>query len=231
MSEQNDLTRGVFKRAAQVALGGLILGVVLFASAGSLDWWQAWTYIAIYYGAVAFNALFVLRDDRELIAERGETKENTKGWDRVVTNAITVATLLTLFVAGLDVRFGWGTVPLAVSATGFVFIVLGFAVVSRAMAANRFFSRVARIQDERGQEVCSSGPYRFVRHPGYVGTITYSLATPFALGSWRAVVPALLVAIGFVIRTALEDRMLRAELPGYAGYAERVRNRLVPGIW
>jgi protein-S-isoprenylcysteine O-methyltransferase Ste14 len=229
--EKKDVTRGVLKRLIQVVFSGVILAVFMFLPAGRLDWWPAWAYVAIYFGMVIFNALFVLGKDPELIAERGETKENTKGWDQTVTNFITIVTLLTLIVAGLDARFGWSQVTLAIIIAGLILVVLGYCIVSWAMAANKFFARVVRIQADRGQTVCSSGPYQFVRHPGYVGMCVYSFATPFALGSWCAIVPGLLIVIGYVIRTALEDRTLRAELPGYAEYAARVRYRLVPGIW
>ena len=229
--EKKNVTSGVLKRATQVALSGIILAVFMFVPAGRLDWWQAWAYVAIYFGMVIFNALFILGKEPELIAERGETKENTKEWDKTVTNFITMVTLLTLIVAGLDARFGWSQVALAVPIAGLTFVVLGSGIVSWGMAANKFFARVVRIQDDRGHAVCSSGPYRFVRHPGYVGMCAYSIATPFALGSWWAILPALFIVIGFVVRTALEDRTLRAELPSYAEYAARVRYRLLPSVW
>jgi protein-S-isoprenylcysteine O-methyltransferase Ste14 len=227
----SNVTSGVIKRAIQIVLSGIILAVFTLVPAGRLDWWAAWAYVAIFSGAVIFNVLFVLGKDPELIAERGETKENTKGWDKTVTNFITVVTLFTLVVAGLDARFDWSQVGLAIQIGGLTAVVAGYGIAIWAMAANRFFARVVRIQQDRGHAVCSSGPYRFVRHPGYVGMCVYSFATPFALGSWWAIVPALFIVIGFVIRTSLEDRTLQAELAGYAEYAARVRYRLVPGIW
>lgn len=231
MGEQSTVARGVVKRGLQLMVSGGVLAIAMFLPAGRLDWWQSWAFLAIFFGAIVFNSLFVLRGDPELIAERAETKENTKGWDKAVTSAITVATLAVLVVAGLDVRFGWSHVPLAVSVTGLLLIVAGNALVSWGMSANRFFARVVRLQTDRGQRVCTTGPYRFVRHPGYAGIIVYSLAMSFGLGSWWAVLPALLVVAGFVVRTALEDRTLQVELPGYAEYATRVRYRLVPGLW
>lgn len=225
------VARGVIKRGLQLLVSGLVLGLAMFAPAGRVDWWQAWVFLGIYVGAIAFNALVVLRRDPELIAERAETKENAKRWDKSLTSGITLLTLSLLVVAGLDVRFGWSRVSFAVTLAGLLIIVAGNAVVSWAMAANRFFSRVVRIQDDRGHQVCSTGPYRLVRHPGYVGIIAYSLAMPFALGSLWAVIPALLVAAGFIVRTAFEDRTLHAELPRYPEYAARVRFRLLPGIW
>ncbi len=228
---KSDLTRGVVKRAFQVVFGGLLLTVFMLVPAGRLDWWPAWAFTAIYFGGIVFNALFVMRGDLELMAERGETKENTQGWDKTVSGVITFFTLLTLVVAGLDERVGWSRMAPAVQVFAGLWVVLGFLVVSWSMSANRFFARVVRIQDDRGQAVCSTGPYRFVRHPGYVGMCIYSLALPFMLGSWWAVVPGVLTVAGFVVRTALEDRMLQAELPGYREYAARVRYRLAYGIW
>lgn len=225
------VVRGVIKRGLQLLMTGLVLGLAMFVPAGHLAWWQAWALLGVYVGAIAFNALFLLRRDPALIAERAETKENTKGWDKLLTRGITLLTLLILVVAGLDVRFGWSRVPVAVTVAGLLAIVAGNAIVSWAMGANRFFARVVRIQTDRGHEVCSTGPYRFVRHPGYVGIIVYSLAMPIALGSLWAVIPALLVAVGFVARTVFEDRTLHAELAGYPEYAARVRFRLLPGIW
>jgi protein-S-isoprenylcysteine O-methyltransferase Ste14 len=231
MTQQTDISRGVAKRGIQLIISGAVLAAAMFLPAGTLKWWQAWAFLAIYFAAIIFDALFILRGDPGLIAERAETKKNTKHWDRIVTGAITILTLLVLVVAGFDVRFGWSSVPLAIAVIGLLLVVLGDAVVSWGMAANRFFARVVRIQKDRGQEVCSSGPYRFVRHPGYAGMIVYSVAMAFGLGSWWALIPALLVAAGFVVRTVLEDRTLQAELPGYAEYAARVRHRLAPGVW
>jgi protein-S-isoprenylcysteine O-methyltransferase Ste14 len=231
MAEQESLARGVLKRGLQLLGSGAVIAIFMFVPAGRLDWWQAWALLAIYLGAIVFNAFFVMRGDPELIAERAKTMDNTRDWDKTVTSAITVLMLALLAVAGLDVRFGWSGMPIAVSIAGLLLLVAGNLMVSWSMAANRFFSRVVRIQDDRGQEVCSSGPYRFVRHPGYAGMIVYTPAMGIGLGSWWAVIPAVLAAAGFVLRTALEDRTLRAELPGYEEYAGRVRFRLLPGVW
>jgi protein-S-isoprenylcysteine O-methyltransferase Ste14 len=216
MAGSNGVASGVIKRGLQLLVSGAFIGLAMFLPAGRLDWWQAWAFLGIFFGAIAFNALFVLRGDPGLIAERAETAQNTKRWDRVLSSVITVLMLLLLVVAGLDVRYGWSSMPLAVSVAGLVVVVAGNGLVSWGMAANRFFARVVRIQDDRGHQVCSSGPYRFVRHPGYVGMIVYTPAIAIGLGSWWAVIPALLVAVGFVVRTALEDRTLQVELPGYA---------------
>jgi protein-S-isoprenylcysteine O-methyltransferase Ste14 len=231
MTERNSIARGVATRGLQLLGSGAVIAIFMFVPAGRFDWWQAWAFLAIYFGAIAFNAIFVMRGNPELIAERAKTMDNTRDWDKTVTSAITVLMLALLAVAGLDVRFGWSGMPIAVSIAGLLLLVAGNLMVSWSMAANRFFSRVVRIQNDRGQQVCSSGPYRFVRHPGYAGMILYTPAIAIGLGSWLAAIPGLLAAAGFVVRTVLEDRTLRAELRGYQEYASRVRYRLVPGVW
>ncbi|MDY0088465.1 MAG: isoprenylcysteine carboxylmethyltransferase family protein [Coriobacteriia bacterium] len=226
----SETMRGVLIRGLQLLGGGALFGVAVFASAGTRLWWQAWVFLGIYFGSIAFVGIFVARDAPELIAERGRVGHAAK-WDTAVTATITVLTLCALAVAGLDVRYSWSSVPFGLSVAGFILYIAGEALAIWAMSANRFFSRVVRIQDDRGHEVCSSGPYAYVRHPGYSGMIMYSLAMPLGLGSWYAFGPALLVVFGFVVRTAGEDRYLRNGLEGYREYASHVRYRLVPGVW
>jgi protein-S-isoprenylcysteine O-methyltransferase Ste14 len=135
-------------------------------------------------------------------------------------------------VAGLDQRYGWtGSFPLAAQIVALAVCALGYALVVWATAANAFFSQIVRIQSECGHAVVTGGPYRYVRHPAYVGAILYELAAPVLLASWWALIPSGLNAILLVLRTALEDRTLQTGLTGYADYARQVRHRLLPGIW
>ncbi len=135
-------------------------------------------------------------------------------------------------VAGLDERFGWSA-PFApwVQVVALVAVALSYLLGNWAMVANRYFSSVVRIQEDRGHTVVSGGPYRFVRHPAYTGSLFGTLAMAIALGSWWALIPAGVDAVGLIVRTGLEDRTLQAELPGYANYARQTRYRLFPGIW
>jgi protein-S-isoprenylcysteine O-methyltransferase Ste14 len=136
-----------------------------------------------------------------------------------------------VFVAGLDHRYNWSSeVPLWLVVIGFILISLGYAFATWALAENRFFSSVVRIQTDRGHTVCDSGPYRFVRHPGYAGNILALFGIVLALGSVWTLIPAAVASIIAVIRTVLEDRTLQEELPGYRDYARRVRYRLFPWI-
>lgn len=226
------IDRVLFKRLAQIAFIVMLQALLLFGGAGRLDWWAAWAYTGIYVALIAFNAFTMLRGRQELIAERAEVRAGWKGWDKIIGSAMSLSWLATLLAAGLDMRFGWSpALPGAAQAAGAVLVALGFLTFSWAMASNPFFSSVVRIQKERGHTVVTGGPYRFVRHPGYAGSVVYILATPLLLGSLWAYVPAVLACILLVARTALEDRTLLAELPGYREYAGRVPYRLLPGLW
>jgi protein-S-isoprenylcysteine O-methyltransferase Ste14 len=226
------LVAGVLKRVGTMAFFFVLIAVILFVSAGRLDWIWAWVYLGICVVSVLINAVLMSRSGLEMVAERGEMKL-TKTWDKAVSGFIALDMYVLLpLVAGLDVRFGW-TPELSVGwhVVGAVVFAAGLELTSWAMLANAYFSTAARIQSERGQTVCRTGPYRFVRHPGYVGFAFQALGVPILLGSLWALLPALAGIVAIAIRTSLEDRMLQAELPGYPEYARDVRYRLVPGIW
>jgi protein-S-isoprenylcysteine O-methyltransferase Ste14 len=219
----------------QSALGLLGYGAILFVSAGTLRWAWGWALIAVLTAVIASHVIVLVPINPELLAEReqGFRPGGTKNWDRWLTPvAVSLGTVVMWVIAGLEVRFGW-TAGMALPAhmTGLLFTVLGYALFLWAMAANAFFAEGVRIQTERGHTVATGGPYRFVRHPGYVGAIVSIAAGPFLLGSWWALIPAALAVVGYVIRTAVEDRTLLVELGGYCEYAQRTRHRLVPGVW
>ncbi len=222
------LWRGLLQVAVFVAL----LGLVAFAAAGRLDWTWAWLLLLTYVASLALT-LFLLGDDPELLAERGRAGAGVKPWDRFFSVVPALGMLSILLVSGLDFgRSGWSP-PLApaVHLAGWLVMVLAYALVMWAMRSNTFFSRVVRIQADRGHQVVSVGPYARVRHPGYVGMAALGIGMPLLLGSLWALVPGALQVILIVVRTALEDRTLQAELPGYREYAARVRYRLIPGVW
>jgi protein-S-isoprenylcysteine O-methyltransferase Ste14 len=222
---------GVSRRLRQIAALFLVYAALLFIPAGRLDWPWAWVLLGLYLAAIAANAAVLLRRHPETIAARAEAA-GQRGWDRWVAGAWALVSMAGLVVAGLDARFGW-TGPLALGwhLAGAAAYALGFALFSWAMISNAFFTTVVRIQSERGHRVCDTGPYRWVRHPGYVGAIVQALAAPLLLGSLWTLLPGVLAALLMVMRTALEDRLLRAELAGYADYAARTRYRLLPGVW
>jgi protein-S-isoprenylcysteine O-methyltransferase Ste14 len=232
-SPAENVQAGIRKRFAQVALHWLILAACLFVPAGTLRWPMAWVYLGIFAGWVVVNAAIMLNRSPELVAERAGGREGAKGWDLVVAGLFMLfAEPVTLVVAGLNVRFGW-TPPVAtwLVITALIVWLLGNALFSWAMFSNAYFSAQVRIQEDRGHAVATSGPYRIVRHPGYVGRILFALATPLVLGSAWAFVPMGLAAALYVVRTALEDRTLRQELNGYEAYTCETRFRLIPGVW
>jgi len=213
----------------QVVFQTAFLVALPLISAGRLDWVWPWAYLGVGIVILAINALIL---SPELMAERGQPRENVKDWDKVLTSLITFPILALLIVAGLDERFGWSPqLAVAIHLIGLAFIALGQGLFSWAMASNTFFSTAVRIQIDRDHTVSSGGPYRYVRHPGYVGMIVSLLATALAFGSLWALIPAGLAAVLLVVRAALEDKTLLEELDGYTEYAERVRYRLLPGIW
>jgi protein-S-isoprenylcysteine O-methyltransferase Ste14 len=230
--DEQEIKRGVARRFVQVALLVVFQGAVLFLAAGRLDWVWGWVYLGTYLVVAPINAVFLLRYSPETIAHRTEAR-GMKDWDKVVGGLFAVMYfVLLLLVAGLDHRFGWtAKVDLWIHIVGAIVSVMGFALFGWAMVSNAYFSTVARIQEDRGQAVCTMGPYRYVRHPGYIGGILQSLSNPLLFGSFWSFLPGGLAAILLVLRTLLEDRMLHEELEGYPEYAAQVRFRLLPGIW
>ena len=213
----------------------LLLPMVLFIAAGRLNWVWGWVYVGIAVSFTFISRIIVIRTHPDLIAERARSleREDVIGWDRpILFFLLLIGPLAMMIVAGLDERFGWSPqIPLAFQLAPLAIMVPGYVVGIWAMAVNRYFSAVVRIQKDRGQTVVTDGPYRFVRHPSYATGIVSSLMTPILLGSLWALIPCSLVAVVTVIRTALEDRTLLEELDGYKDYAQRVRYRLLPGIW
>jgi protein-S-isoprenylcysteine O-methyltransferase Ste14 len=224
----------LLKRLAQVLIAIAALAAMLFLSSWRFDWVMAWVYVGTF--AVGLTAMTVYQElgNPELAEERSELtpREGVLTWDVILSAVVRVSLLGSYVVAGLDVRFGWKPeIPLAVQMVAFTLGLLGGGLIAWAMAANRYAAVYARIQQERGHAVATTGPYRFVRHPFYVGTITFSLMIPLALGSPWALISGGLAALLFVVKTAAEDRMLREGLAGYREYAARVRYRLLPGVW
>jgi protein-S-isoprenylcysteine O-methyltransferase Ste14 len=207
-------------------------GVILFWSAGRLDWLPAWGVLAVNAVMMAGMGFAIFRRFPDLAQERLRPPKDAKKWDLAINSIIRLIQAARYVVAGLDKRNGWTAgFPAWLQLAAFVISLLGYAIIPWAVANNKFFSQIARIQSDRGHAVAAGGPYQFVRHPSYLGMIAFELATPLLLGSWWALGISAVSAGLIIIRTALEDRTLLAELPGYAEYSQRVRYRLVPGVW
>jgi protein-S-isoprenylcysteine O-methyltransferase Ste14 len=205
----------------------VLVAIVLFGAAGRIDLPLYWIYVAIV-AALSVGGLFLIGEDL--------ARERMRPGGRPPPFSLRAAFLLCLIhwaVAGLDRgRFHWSDgVPLSLRLAALAAFALGLALTLWAMHVNRFFSSAVRLQRERGQRVVADGPYRRVRHPGYLGAIPAMLASGLVLGSGLATALGAFGAAWLLRRTSIEDRLLRAELSGYEDYARRVRWRLVPGLW
>jgi protein-S-isoprenylcysteine O-methyltransferase Ste14 len=213
----------------------VLIPLILLICGGDLGWRQAWLYSVLILGAGIGGRIWAEQRHPGLTAERQniENIQSAKAWDKVLAPLMAVSIAFPMvLVAGLDHRFNWSTeFPLWLIVIGFILISLGYAFAAWALVENRFFYSVVCIQPDRGHVVCDSGPYRFVRHPGYAGNILGLFGMVFALSSVWALVPATVASVITVIRTALEDKTLQAELRGYEDYTQRVRYRLIPAIY
>jgi protein-S-isoprenylcysteine O-methyltransferase Ste14 len=221
--------RTVFRQV----LSPLILGAFMFALAGTTDWLWGWVFTVVHTLVwIALTAAVWLKN-REVLNVRGKPQAGTKSWDTIALSVFGLSWLVMLLLAPLDVRYGWtAPLPIIVHVVGNGLIIVGFALLTWSMVANRHFEATVRLQTERDHHVITGGPYRYVRHPGYVGTIiAFYFGMPLALGSLPMVIPALIGLVTLVIRTALEDSALQAELPGYVEFAQQTRYRLLPGVW
>jgi len=224
--------RALFKRTVAVFAVILVMDLLLFVPAGRLDWPAAWILSLLYGVFLLAYVVWGTLKAPDLLKERSRVAENVKVWDKVIMAIYTVLLLTMLVLAGLDVgRVDWPEMPLAWQTLGLVGVVLAGGLIFWTIRTNAYLGRMVRIQEDRGHQVVTGGPYRYVRHPMYLGLILLFPCMALFLGSCSAFVAASLIALLMVIRTALEDRTLQAELPGYAEYCRQTRYRLLPGVW
>lgn len=228
-----EIRRGIIAIIVKGILGALFIAALLMLTAGRWDWVWGWVMVVIFVVAATIQVLLLLPTNPALLAERskGLREQGAPLWDQIITSfAVGILPIASWIVAALHVRFDWTPVmPLALHVAGAIGFILGWMLILWATYSNRFFTTTVRIQKDHA--VQTGGPYRYVRHPGYAAAILYSLATPFLLGSWWALLPMLFAIPLLVVRTALEDKLLNEQLAGYNEYAARVRYRLVPGVW
>jgi protein-S-isoprenylcysteine O-methyltransferase Ste14 len=207
--------------------------VVLFVSAGRLDWANAWIYVGLVSAYLITYTSVCARLNPEMLNSRGRfSKEGTKTFDKVYAVLYLPLGFSIVVVCGLDAaRYQWSAMPLWLTVLGIVLILPSFAVATWAMAANPYFELSVRIQEDRDHRVITSGPYRYIRHPGYSAQILSLLTFPLILGSWWGLIPSAALVLIIIIRTSLEDRTLQKELPGYREYAGQTRYRLLPLVW
>lgn len=201
---------------------------------GRWDWWEAWFYAFVCLMSFVVSRVLVSRKYPDLLAERGKFLKhaNAQPWDKLLAPLVGLGGNLVPVTVGLEALYGQRFVfSLPVKLIAMILFLAGMLWSSYALMENRYFSGMVRLQSERGHQVITGGPYRFMRHPGYAGALLAYLTAPLFLDSLWTYLPVALVLFVIVIRTRLEDHFLQAELPGYKEYAQKVRYRLIPGIW
>jgi protein-S-isoprenylcysteine O-methyltransferase Ste14 len=222
----------ILRRIFQLWALVILQAAMLFVSAGSLYWSAGWWYIGLYFSMLLLASIIMLPNRAEVVAERSKGTSGGKSWDLWITRLMAIPTLGLLVLAGFDQRWNLTPpLPLWIRLAGALAFSAGYAIVLWAMYSNPFFSQVVRIQSERGHMAVTKGPYRFVRHPGYLGMTISLLGAVLLLDTLWGLVCFLLYLGLIVTRTAFEDRTLRAELPGYSEYVTQTKYRLIPGLW
>ena len=210
----------------------LALLALIFLPVGRLDWTPGWIFILFLFTVYGVAVLVLKRVNPAIFRARNRFQAGTKRWDVNLVSLICLGLVAEIPVATLDSgRMSWSAMPISVVILGYILLGAGIALGTWAQAVNRFFEPGVRLQRERGQHVISTGPYAFVRHPGYVSAIMVFAGLALALASWWALIPAAWATALLILRTSWEDALLHAELEGYADYARHVRFRLAPGLW
>jgi protein-S-isoprenylcysteine O-methyltransferase Ste14 len=206
----------------------LILGLMLFCSAGTFRYWQAWAYVAILFIPMLGVMAYFLRKDPGLLERRMRTKEKERKqkWIHWLSLPAFIGAFL---LPGFDRRYGWSDVPPFIVIIADATILAGYGLCVLVMRENRYASRVVEV--EENQRAICSGPYAVIRHPFYLGGLIIFLLSPLALGSYWGILPALLLIFIYIARIRNEEKVLAEKLPGYREYLKRVRFRLIPGIW
>ncbi len=229
----NEPTRKeIFSRSVTGILGLAVFTMLWFGVAGRVTWWQGWAFLLTFIIYVSILVWRLLKVNPELVRERNLPADKAEAWDRVVMGIYIVILVVLLIVSALDGgRYIWSAIPLGVQMIGWILLIVAGVIVWHVMMTNAYLSSWARIQNDRGQVVIQEGMYRRIRHPMYLGIIVSFLGIPLMLNSWWAMIPSVVIVGLFVYRTYREDQMLIDRLAGYAEYTEKVRYRLLPGIW
>lgn len=210
----------------------IVTGIVFFLSSGQLINLRAWIYFAAYLCGSLIFSFVLLKRSPELLNARGKVQKGTKSFDKyLILTYFLLAIIITPLTAGLDVRYDLFIIPFQYLYLAIILYILSATFSLWPMLHNPFFEGTVRIQNDRMHKVVKSGPYKFIRHPGYIGMLIGSFPLPFAFGSLLSLIPVLIMVIIIFVRTYYEDRTLQEELPGYADYSKEVKYRLIPFIW
>jgi protein-S-isoprenylcysteine O-methyltransferase Ste14 len=224
-----DSRSSLFLRALSLfAVGALGLALLLFGTAGTIAYWEAWLYLAVLFIPIFVVLVYLTLRDPDLLRRRLQSREARPAQRRIIGGAAYII-LLALVIPGFDHRFGWSDLPPAVVLAADGIVLLGYLLFIRVLRENSYAARTITV--EAGQQVITTGPYRRIRHPMYSAILLIYLATPLALGSIWGVLPALLLPWILAQRATDEERLLAEELPGYRDYLAITKYRFVPGIW
>ncbi|MGB2909812.1 MAG: isoprenylcysteine carboxylmethyltransferase family protein [Anaerolineales bacterium] len=224
-SSQGELIKMVFVRF----LGAiLVLSAMFFLPAGTLAYWEAWGYLAILFIPMLFVLFYLLKNDPGLLARRMKTRER-EAEQKLIIKLSVIPFLLAFLLPGFDKRFGWSNVPVGMVVMADILVLLGYGIVFLVFRENRYASRVVEVEQE--QTVISSGPYAMIRHPMYLGSLLLYILSPLALGSYWAMIPAILIIPVIIARIRNEESVLARDLSGYQEYMQKTRYRLIPGMW
>ena len=223
--DMGKLTRMVTGRFLGVAI---FLGLMFFLPAGTFLYWEAWVYLAILLTPMLLVVIYLLKNDPELLERRMRTREKHPTQKVVILSSVVV--MLAIFILpGFDKRYGWSSVPTSVVIVADLLVLLGYGLFALVLRENPYASRVVEV--EKDQKIITTGPYAVVRHPMYVGIGILYILTPLALGSFWGMIPSALLPLFFIARILNEEKVLLKELEGYKEYTQRVKYRLLPGIW
>lgn len=235
MDSDEDSKNNKIKRILQLSVFPIIQYLILFISAGNLNFPRLWVYFGVSSSYHLVSTIILFRyfpKFIELIDQRGKKREGTKSWDKVFAALYAPAVFAIPLIVGLDVgRYHWSNISLYISLLCIILYILGSILGHWAMVENKYFESTVRIQKERGHKIISSGPYKIVRHPGYVSIIIIHLTFPLIAGSFYGLIPAGIATTLMIVRTSLEDKTLQKELDGYSKYAKKVKYRLFPLVW
>ncbi len=217
----------------QSAVFFMLFALALFLPAGTIAWLAGWIFLGLFFGFYLAVTVWLFQHNPGLVQERMRLgTSDQQGWDQVLFPLIFVLFFVWLILIALDaVRFQWSQVPVWLQIVGTILLMCSFYLLFLTFRENSYLSPVVRIQEERGQTVVSTGPYRYVRHPMYAAIVIFIAGTALLLGSWYGLVLGLILVVMLVRRAVLEERMLRAELPAYAAYMAQVKYRLIPYVW
>lgn len=226
----NQLSRGELTRIVIVRFLGaiLVLSALFFLPAGTFAYREAWVYLAILFIPMLFVFFYLLNNDPELLARRMKTREK-ESEQKLIIKLSFIPFLLAFLLPGFDKRLGWSNVPVGMVVMADILVVLGYGMVFLVFRENRYASRVVEVEQE--QTVISSGPYAMIRHPMYLGSLLLYILSPLALGSYWAMIPAILIIPVIVARIRNEESVLARDLSGYQEYMQKTRYRLIPGVW